>query len=74
MVINMYSNLKPYKPFGDGVVTITQRDDFCLRLWSFADLSAPVRTYCGHSDVIIAYDWRITNGSGYTYAHFGSNN
>lgn len=53
-----------YTPFGNGLVTISQRLDNSLRLWSLshADSSRisvdPVHTFAGHHDLVRGMAWR----------------
>ena len=48
-----------YTPFGNGLVTISQKSEYTLKLWSLEELNQPVFQYHGHTDVISAFDWRI---------------
>lgn len=59
--------LASYTPFGGGVVTVAQRDDFCPRLWSLADTSAPIHSFSGenaHADIVTAVEWRTSTKHG----------
>ncbi|XP_023233650.1 GATOR complex protein WDR59-like isoform X1 [Centruroides sculpturatus] len=54
-----------YTPFGDGLVTVVvpplRRGENNLMLWNIsnmADLSTPVHTFVGHSDVVMEFAWR----------------
>ncbi len=52
------------QPFGHGLVTMAQRTDFTLRLWSLDDLSNPVHQYIGHANIITGFDWRVKDING----------
>ena len=41
-------------------MTTTQlrRGENSLLLWSLADLSNPVHTFIGHTDVVLEFDWK----------------
>lgn len=51
-----------YTPFGEGLVTvvisISQRGDNGLLLWNLSNLSLPVHTFVGHTDVVLEFGWR----------------
>lgn len=48
-----------YTPFGDGMTTTQlRRGENNLLLWSLADLSNPVHSFVGHTDVVLEFDWR----------------
>nr|XP_053640526.1 uncharacterized protein LOC128694440 isoform X1 [Cherax quadricarinatus] len=71
---NFINTLSPvwrarYTPFGEGVVTVVvpqlRRGENSLLLWSVTDMSAPVHTFVGHSDVVLEFEWRQnTNNPG----------
>ncbi|XP_045623217.1 GATOR2 complex protein WDR59 isoform X2 [Procambarus clarkii] len=51
-----------YTPFGEGVVTVVvpqlRRGENSLLLWSVTEMSSPVHTFVGHSDVVLEFEWR----------------
>ncbi|XP_023248559.1 GATOR complex protein WDR59 isoform X2 [Copidosoma floridanum] len=51
-----------YTPFGEGLVTIVvpqlRRGENSLLLWSTSNLSAPIYTFVGHTDVVLEFQWR----------------
>ncbi|XP_050579579.1 GATOR complex protein WDR59 isoform X2 [Bombus affinis] len=51
-----------YTPFGEGLVTIVvpqlRRGENSLLLWNTTDLSAPIYTFVGHTDVVLEFQWR----------------
>lgn len=58
-----------FQPFGEGVVTVVvpqlRRGENSLLLWSVTDMSTPVHTFVGHSDVVLEFEWRQnTNNPG----------
>ncbi|XP_047492636.1 uncharacterized protein LOC125041625 isoform X1 [Penaeus chinensis] len=64
---NFINTLSPvwrarYTPFGEGVVAVVvpqlRRGENSLRLWSVTDMSSPVHTFVGHSDVVLEFEWR----------------
>ncbi|KAG7176075.1 GATOR complex protein WDR59-like [Homarus americanus] len=71
---NFINTLSPvwrarYTPFGEGVVTVVvpqlRRGENSLLLWSVTDMSSPVHTFVGHSDVVLEFEWRQnTNNPG----------
>ncbi|KAG9399817.1 GATOR complex protein wdr59 [Aphanomyces cochlioides] len=56
-----------YTPFGDGLVTISHRQDHILRLWSLGrDTSIepkPVYDFVGHKDLVKGFAWRQAYGA-----------
>ena len=57
-----------YTPFGRAIITISQRSDFTVRMWSLNDLEQPVYQFMGHKDVVSALDWRTCDvGEDYEY-------
>ncbi|EEB18318.1 conserved hypothetical protein [Pediculus humanus corporis] len=51
-----------YTPFGEGLVTVviplSQRGENGLLLWNLSNLSIPVHTFVGHTDIILEFEWR----------------
>ncbi|KAK1120006.1 hypothetical protein K0M31_012736 [Melipona bicolor] len=51
-----------YTPFGEGLVTIVvpqlRRGENSLLLWNTTNLSAPIYTFVGHTDVVLEFQWR----------------
>ncbi|XP_029054002.1 GATOR complex protein WDR59 isoform X1 [Osmia bicornis bicornis] len=51
-----------YTPFGEGLVTIVvpqlRRGENSLLLWNITNLSAPIYTFVGHTDVVLEFQWR----------------
>ncbi|XP_076222881.1 WD repeat domain 59 isoform X2 [Nomia melanderi] len=51
-----------YTPFGEGLVTIVvpqlRRGENSLLLWNTTNLSAPIYTFSGHTDVVLEFQWR----------------
>lgn len=57
-----------YTPFGRAIITISQRSDFTVRMWSLNDLEQPVYQFMGHKDVVSSLDWRTCDvGEDYEY-------
>lgn len=56
------------QPFGEGVVTVVvpqlRRGENSLLLWSVNDVSSPVHTFVGHSDVVLEFEWQQQQGGG----------
>lgn len=50
------------QPFGNGLVTVVvpplRRGDNSLLLWNMKNITNPVHTFFGHSDVVIEFGWR----------------
>lgn len=50
------------QPFGEGLVTIVvpqlRRGENSLLLWNTTNLSAPIYTFVGHTDVVLEFQWR----------------
>ncbi|ORX90287.1 WD40 repeat-like protein [Basidiobolus meristosporus CBS 931.73] len=62
-----------FTPFGDGIITMPQRGDPSLYMWSRSDLSKPVCKFEGHTDTIREFVWRIrgdTMGDKETFQDF----
>lgn len=55
-------NFKKLQPFGEGLVTVVmpqlRRGENSLLLWNISNLSAPVYTFVGHTDVVLEFQWR----------------
>ncbi|KAJ3287294.1 hypothetical protein HK104_008667 [Borealophlyctis nickersoniae] len=51
-----------FTPFGNGVLTMPQRKDNDLLLWSCDNPTAPVYSFHGHTDVPREFVWRIKGG------------
>ncbi|KAG0715462.1 GATOR complex protein WDR59 [Chionoecetes opilio] len=53
-----------YTPFGEGVVTVVapqlRRGENPLLLWAVQDVTAPVHTFVGHSDMVLEFEWRLS--------------
>ncbi|XP_036149984.1 GATOR complex protein WDR59 isoform X3 [Monomorium pharaonis] len=51
-----------YTPFGEGLVTIVvpqlRRGENSLLLWNTSNLSTPIYTFVGHTDVVLEFQWR----------------
>ncbi|XP_063236858.1 GATOR2 complex protein WDR59 isoform X2 [Bacillus rossius redtenbacheri] len=51
-----------YTPFGEGVLTVVvpqlRRGENSLLLWNLANLTSPVHTFVGHTDVVLEIEWR----------------
>ena len=45
-------------PFGKGVLSMPQRGDTALEMWSPDNLSEPVERFEGHTDVVKEFVWR----------------
>ncbi|KAJ3220925.1 hypothetical protein HK099_003910 [Clydaea vesicula] len=52
-----------YTPFGDGIITMPQRKDTHLSLWRVGNVTTPVFSFVGHSDVPREFVWRIKGKS-----------
>ncbi|KAJ3158510.1 hypothetical protein HDU86_002735 [Geranomyces michiganensis] len=52
-----------FTPFGNGIVTMPQRKETNLLLWNVANLSAPVYSFEGHTDVPREFVWRVRGGA-----------
>ncbi|XP_050688385.1 uncharacterized protein LOC126981405 isoform X2 [Eriocheir sinensis] len=70
---NFINTLSPvwrarYTPFGEGVVTVVapqlRRGENPLLLWAVRDVTAPVHTFVGHSDMVLEFEWRLSGGAG----------
>ncbi|KAJ3147784.1 hypothetical protein HDU89_005143 [Geranomyces variabilis] len=51
-----------FTPFGNGVVTMPQRKETNLLLWNVDNLTAPVYSFEGHTDVPREFVWRVRGG------------
>ncbi|KAH6581141.1 hypothetical protein BASA61_009212 [Batrachochytrium salamandrivorans] len=51
-----------YTPFGNAVITMPQRKDNNLYLWSCENRTSPLYTFSGHSDVPAEFVWRCIDG------------
>lgn len=47
-----------YTPFGHGLVTVAQRSDYQVRLWSLVEGISNIHVFNGHRDVIRSFDFR----------------
>ncbi|KAJ3160265.1 hypothetical protein HK101_000934 [Irineochytrium annulatum] len=47
-----------FTPFGNGIITMPQRKFYDLQLWSCKNLSDPVFSFKGHTDVVREFVWR----------------
>lgn len=45
-------------PFGNGVLSMPQRGDTALEMWSPDNLTEPVTRFEGHTDVVKEFVWR----------------
>jgi WD40 repeat protein len=65
-----------FTPFGEGVITMPQRKDTHLSLWSAHDVTDPIHTFSGHTDIPREFAWR-NRGDGvyqlvtWRYSHNG---
>lgn len=50
-------------PFGHGVLTLPQRSDTSLQLWSKDRPEESVATFSGHADTVREFVWRVRGGS-----------
>lgn len=61
-------NITLVQPFGEGVVTVVapqlRRGENPLLLWAVRDVTAPVHTFVGHSDMVLEFEWRLSGGAG----------
>ncbi|KAI8852976.1 hypothetical protein BC829DRAFT_34631 [Chytridium lagenaria] len=48
-----------FTPFGNGILTMPQRKDCDLTMWSCRNLSDPVHAFKGHTDVVREFVWRV---------------
>ncbi|KAJ3205825.1 hypothetical protein HDU67_008623 [Dinochytrium kinnereticum] len=48
-----------FTPFGTGILTMPQRKDYDLTLWSSSNHSDPVYSFKGHTDVVREFVWRV---------------
>lgn len=53
-----------YTPFGDGFVTMPQKKDNHLSLWSRENLNFPVYSFVGHTDTPREFVFRVLNSNG----------
>jgi WD40 repeat protein len=61
-----------YTPFGEGLVTVSQKTDFQVRLWSLNNATdsqdiANINVFYGHTDVIKSFDFRVTEADNKNY-------
>ncbi|KAI9328020.1 WD40-repeat-containing domain protein [Zopfochytrium polystomum] len=52
-----------FTPFGSAIVTMPQRKENTLTLWSCDRLDEPVTTFAGHTDVVREFVWRVRGGN-----------
>lgn len=56
------SSVNVLQPFGEGLVTIVvpqlRRGENSLLLWNTSNLSTPIYTFVGHTDVVLEFQWR----------------
>ncbi|KAI9625264.1 hypothetical protein KEM48_008499 [Puccinia striiformis f. sp. tritici PST-130] len=50
-------------PFGRGVMTLPQRSDHVLKMWSVNQLSSPIASFSGHQDTVREFVWRTRGGA-----------
>ncbi|OAV96335.1 hypothetical protein PTTG_00659 [Puccinia triticina 1-1 BBBD Race 1] len=50
-------------PFGHGVMTLPQRSDHVLKMWSADQPSTPIASFSGHEDVVREFVWRTRGGA-----------
>lgn len=41
-----------------------RRGENPLLLWAVRDVTAPVHTFVGHSDMVLEFEWRLSGGEG----------
>lgn len=53
-------------PFGRGVLSLPQRGNAVLEMWSYDETQAPADIFDGHSDVVKEFVWRkrVVGGNG----------
>lgn len=49
-------------PFGEGILSLAQRGETALEMYSTADPKTPVDTFEGHTDVVKEFVWRKGGG------------
>lgn len=53
------------QPFGEGLVTIVvpqlRKGENSLLLWNVSNLTSPIYTFVGHTDVVLEFQWRHKN-------------
>ncbi|CAH7674589.1 hypothetical protein PPACK8108_LOCUS9490 [Phakopsora pachyrhizi] len=54
-------------PFGRGVMTLPQRLDHVLKMWSQDAPSSPIALFSGHSDTVREFVWRTRGGNDLGY-------
>lgn len=63
------------QPFGEALVTIVvpqlRRGENSLLLWNMSNLSAPIYTFAGHTDVVLEFQWRHSRLGSTIVAPFG---
>ena len=53
-----------HTPFGDGIVTLPQRSEYAVKLWSFTSPHESLNVLSsGHTDVVREFLWRIRGGT-----------
>ncbi|XP_035678671.1 GATOR complex protein WDR59-like isoform X2 [Branchiostoma floridae] len=54
-----------YTPFGHGLITVMvpqlRRGENSLLLWNTDNLTSPIHTFVGHTDVVLEFQWRKQN-------------
>ncbi|KZO90649.1 hypothetical protein CALVIDRAFT_506605 [Calocera viscosa TUFC12733] len=50
-------------PFGHGVLSLPQRGENALDMWSFASPDKPVYQFEGHTNVVKEFVWRVKGGA-----------
>ncbi|KAA1138936.1 hypothetical protein PGTUg99_030243 [Puccinia graminis f. sp. tritici] len=50
-------------PFGHGVMTLPQRSDHVLKMWSADQPSTPIASFSGHQDTVREFVWRTRGGA-----------
>ncbi|EIN05572.1 hypothetical protein PUNSTDRAFT_145950 [Punctularia strigosozonata HHB-11173 SS5] len=51
-------------PFGKGILSLPQRGETALEMWSHADAQQPVEAFEGHTDVVKEFVWRRGQNTG----------
>jgi WD40 repeat protein len=55
-----------YTPFGEGLVTVSAKEDFQVRLWSLTnDELVNINVFSGHTNIIKSFDFRVRSDSDY---------
>ncbi|PLW53643.1 hypothetical protein PCANC_04334 [Puccinia coronata f. sp. avenae] len=50
-------------PFGHGVMTLPQRSDHVLKMWSVNQPNTPIASFSGHQDTVREFVWRTRGGA-----------